>query len=76
MMIGICRPVVRYFHSILMAFHICCSQAAGPPVQNEPVDLSVRAVAPAAVEAAQVIVNGGKSINPTIAIVIDIDRGV
>lgn len=45
---------------VLMAFHLSdCFQASGPPVQNEPVDLSVRVVAPVA---AQVIVNGGKSI--------------
>lgn len=48
-----------------MAFHfIYRQQAAGPPVQNEPVDLSVRSVAPAAAEvAAQVIGNGGKLID-------------
>lgn len=42
-----------------MAFYlILFSQAEGPPVQIEPVDLSVRSVAPAAAAA-----NGGKSID-------------
>lgn len=50
---------------VLMAFHLSdCFQASGPPVQNEPVDLSVRVVAPVA---AQVIVNGGKSIGITLS---------
>lgn len=45
---------VSWTNGVSLDSSIYLLQAAGPPVQNEPVDLSVRSVAPAAEAAAQV----------------------